>query len=340
MSKLISFAVPCYNSAEYMKQSIMSIVNGGEDVEIIIVDDGSKDDTLKIAKELEAEYPTIIKVVHQENGGHGDAVNTGLKNSTGKYFKVVDSDDKLGKNALVEVISFLKRVEEEGKNLDLLICNYVYDKVGEKHKKVMRYKRAMPNDRFFSWSDKIKLKESQYILMHSVIYRTEMLRKCKLELPKHTFYVDNIFVFHPLPYVQNMYYLDVNLYKYYIGREDQSVNEKVMISRLDQQIRVTKIMIDSYLNRPMDTPVRCSKYMAHYLDMMMCVSSILCILSGEDENLKKKEELWNHLKEKDIKLYKKLRHSFLGIGMNLPGKAGRSLSVKGYKVMQKIYKFN
>jgi len=137
-----------------------------------------------------------------------------------------------------------------------------------------------------------------------------------------------------------MYYLDVNLYKYYIGREDQSVNEKVMISRLDQQIRVTKIMIDSYLNRPMDTPVRCSKYMAHYLDMMMCVSSILCILSGEDENLKKKEELWNHLKEKDIKLYKKLRHSFLGIGMNLPGKAGRSLSVKGYKVMQKIFKFN
>ncbi|HAV90458.1 MAG TPA: glycosyl transferase, partial [Eubacterium sp.] len=92
--------------------------------------------------------------------------------------------------------------------------------------------------------------------------------------------------------------------------------------------------------RPMDTPVRCSKYMAHYLDMMMCVSSILCILSGEDENLKKKEELWNHLKEKDIKLYKKLRHSFLGIGMNLPGKAGRSLSVKGYKVMQKIFKFN
>ena len=87
MSKLISFAVPCYNSAEYMKQSIMSIVNGGEDVEIIIVDDGSKDDTLEIAKELEAEYPTIIKVVHQENGGHGDAVNTGLKNSTGKYFK-------------------------------------------------------------------------------------------------------------------------------------------------------------------------------------------------------------------------------------------------------------
>lgn len=340
MGKLISVAVPCYNSAEYMKNSIKSILAGGEDMEIIIVDDGSKDETLKIAEELQKEFPTIIKAVHQENGGHGDAVNTGLKNATGKYFKVVDSDDKLAKNALLEVIKFLKKVENEEKNLDMLICNYIYDKVDAKHKKVMRYKHALPEDRFFGWNDRIKLKESQYILMHSVIYRTELLKKCNLSLPKHTFYVDNIFVFHPLPYVKDMYYLDINLYKYFIGREDQSVNEKIMISRLDQQIRVTKIMIDSYLERPFDTPDRCSKYMAHYLDMMMCISSILCILSKEDENLKKKDELWAYLKGKDEKLYKKLRHSFLGIGMNLPGKFGRRVSIGGYKISQKIFKFN
>ena len=81
-------------------------------------------------------------------------------------------------------------------------------------------------------------------MMHSVIYRTQMLKDCALELPKHTFYVDNIYVYHPLPYVKKMYYLDVNFYRYYIGREGQSVQEKVMIGRIDQQLRVTKIIID------------------------------------------------------------------------------------------------
>ena len=82
--------------------------------------------------------------------------------------------------------------------------------------------------------------------MHSVIYRTDFLKLCQLRLPKHTFYVDNIYVYYPLPHVRKMYYMDVDFYRYYIGREDQSVNEKVMISRVDQQIFVTKSMIDMY----------------------------------------------------------------------------------------------
>ena len=85
--------------------------------------------------------------------------------------------------------------------------------------------------------------------MHSVIYRTQLLRDCHLVLPKHTFYVDNLFVYVPLPYVKTMYYLDVDFYRYYIGREDQSVNEKNMIKNIDQQIKVNKIMVDAYPNR-------------------------------------------------------------------------------------------
>ena len=91
--KLLSFAIPCYNSESYMRNCIESILPGGEDVEIIIVDDGSKDKTAEIADEYQKKYPTIVKAIHQENGGHGEAVNTGIKNATGLYFKVVDSDD-------------------------------------------------------------------------------------------------------------------------------------------------------------------------------------------------------------------------------------------------------
>ena len=132
--KLLTFAIPCYNSEAYMEKCIESLLPGGDDVEILIVDDGSKDDTLKIAKEYEEKYPTIVKAIHQENKGHGGAVNTGLAHATGLYFKVVDSDDWLNEEAFRKAIEVLKQCVRGPKTLDLLICNYVYEKVGAKQK--------------------------------------------------------------------------------------------------------------------------------------------------------------------------------------------------------------
>ena len=103
--KLISFAIPCYNSAAYMGKCIESILPAGDEVEILIVDDGSqKDNTLEIAKEYEQKYPTICKAIHQENGGHGEAVNTGLRNASGLYFKVVDSADWLDSEVVLDIM--------------------------------------------------------------------------------------------------------------------------------------------------------------------------------------------------------------------------------------------
>ena len=245
--KLLTVAIPCYNSQDYMEKSIRSALTGGDRVEVIVVDDGSKDNTLKIAKKYQEKFPDIVKVVHQENGGHGEAVNTGIKNATGLYFKVLDSDDCLGKKALAEVLDLLEDMVSKDAGLDMLITNFMYDKQGVKHKKIMKYKKAMPVGRMFGW-DELKFGTTQYLLMHSVIYRTKVLRECNMELPRHTFYVDNIYVFQPLPFVKNIYYLDVCLYKYFIGRDDQSVQESIMIKRLDQQYRVTRLMLEIYNN--------------------------------------------------------------------------------------------
>ena len=337
--KYISFAIPCYNSEAYMAQAIESILPGGKDVEILIVNDGSKDRTAEIGKEYEEKYPGIVKLINKENGGHGDAVNAGLSHASGKYFKVVDSDDWVDRISLMKILNVLKNFEEEEQEVDMLIANYVYEKVGMEHKKVIRYDNVLPENQILKWDEIGQFHIGQYILMHSVIYRTDMLKLCQLTLPKHTFYVDNIYVYYPLPHVRTLYYMNVDFYRYFIGREDQSVNEKVMISRIDQQIFVTKTMIDMYeLRRIQSKKLR--KYMLNYLAIMMTVSSILCIRSKKKENLEKKKELWQYLRQKDYGVFMKIRYGILGQTMNLPGRSGRKVSSMAYVVARRLIGFN
>ena len=337
--KLLSIGIPSYNSEGFMRKCIESLLPGGEEVEIIIVNDGSKDGTAAIADEYAEKYPTIVKAVHQENGGHGEAVNAGLRNATGLYYKVVDSDDWVNEEAYLAILKKLAELVKSGEMVDMFISNYVYEKEGKKRKKVMQYRTAFPTDKVFTWDDVKFLHVGQYILMHSVIYRTQMLKDCGLELPKHTFYVDNVYVYHPLPYVKKMYYMDVNFYRYYIGREGQSVQEQIMIGRIDQQIRVNKILIDDCdVWKIKNKKLR--NYMLSYLEIMMAVSSILAIKSKQPENLAKKKELWQYLKAKDVRAYKRIRRSIMGNTMNLPGEGGRKISVTAYKIAQMVVGFN
>lgn len=341
--KLLSVAIPCYNSENYMRKCVDSLLTGGEDVEIIIVDDGStKDRTGEIADEYAGKYPSIVKAVHQENGGHGAAVNKGLENATGLYFKVVDSDDWVKQEAYMQVLDALRRLAGGSRALDMMVCNFVYEKEGEKRKKVMHYRHILPKETIFTWEDCHHFTKGHYILMHSVIFRTRLLKESGLKLPEHTFYVDNLYVFEPLPYVKNMYYLDVNFYRYYIGRADQSVNEEVMISRIDQQIKVNKIMIDYLVEKKAELVKnkRQYQYMRNYLEIITTISSILLIRSGTEESLGKKKELWQYLKAKDKKLFVWMRNGIMGNAMNLPGRGGRKISVESYKICQKIFKFN
>lgn len=340
--KLLSIVIPSYNSEAYMKKCIESLLVGGEDVEIIIVNDGSKDRTGEIADEYEALYPNIVKAIHQENGGHGSAVNTGLAHATGLYFKVVDSDDWVKESAYNKILETLREFAGGSTVLDMLISNFVYEKEGAKKNKVMRYHHALPKDKIFTWNEVRHFHKGQYILMHSVIYRTKLLWECGLKLPEHLFYVDNLFVFEPLPYVRTMYYLDVNFYRYYIGREGQSVNEQVMISRIDQQIKVNKLMLDYFVEKKAEVAKhrKMRVYMVNYLEIITVISSILLIRAGTEESLEKKKELWSTIKQRDGLLYIRLRYGIMGNSMNLPGKGGRKISVEGYKLCQRFFHFN
>lgn len=335
--KALSIVVPSYNSEDYLDRCLATLLVGGEALEIIIVNDGSSDRTAEMADAYQQKYPTIVKAVHQENGGHGMAVNAGLAEATGHYIKIVDSDDWVDEEALKAILTLIEE-KLTSEPVDMIINNYVYEKVGARKKKSVHYSGVLPTNRTFTW-DEFDFPVGKYLLMHSIIYRTSLLKDCQLQLPKHTFYVDNLYAFEPLPHVKKMYYIDVDLYRYFIGRDDQSVNEKVMTERIDQQLYVNRRMVDFYTAQvELDQHTR--KYMRQYLEIITTVSSVLLIKEGSEENIAKKDALWAYIKEENATLYQELRRSVIGQSVNLPGKTGRYTVIGAYRLLRKIYGFN
>ena len=333
--KLISFTVPCYNSQVYMKKCIDSLLTGGRDVEIIIVNDGSKDGTLKLANEYKENYPDTVKVIDKENGGHGSGVNAGLKAAEGLYFKVVDSGDWLDTDALNELLGVIKLHLSEGRLPDLYVTNFIYDRVYDGTKHVSSYEKKMPQGKIFGWDGVKKFRFSHMMLMHALLYKRESLLKSGTRLPEHTFYVDNIFAYKPLPFMQTVYYLNVDLYHYFIGRADQSVNRKNIIARYEQQLLVMREMTDAYSwDEIKKMPKGLKNYMWHSLEVIMMTTLFFTCAEYSKERKENLKALWRHIKERDKKLYKKLRHGSYATAVNyLSWRLRGFVMSKGYDIL-------
>ncbi len=336
--KLLTFAVPCYNSEGYMRRCIDTLLTGGERVEIIIINDGSTDRTGEIAEMYAQAYPSIVRVIHQENQGHGQGVNAGLEHAKGIYYKVVDSDDWLDTEALEVVLKRMESWQINETSVDMLVCNYIYDHLNEGKQQQMHYRNVFENGSICNWQDIGTFLPTQYLIMHALIFKTEVLRKSGVQLPKHTFYVDNIFAYQPLPYVTNIFYLDVDLYHYFIGREDQSVNEKMLMKRIDQQIFVTKLVSECTDLSKIQEP-KLAAYMTRNISVMMAISSIHLLLIGDADAREKRRQLWEHMRKMDQKLYKTLRYKRLSGLTYLPGRVGDFATVTGYRLARKVLKF-
>jgi glycosyltransferase involved in cell wall biosynthesis len=339
--KLISFTIPSYNSEAYLHHAVDTILSGGEEVEILIINDGSKDGTAQIADKYAQEYPSIVRAIHKENGGHGSGVNRGVAEAKGLFFKVVDSDDWVDQKALRDLLDIIREHVTKGIEPDVYFTNFIYDHTQDNTKFVRHYRKKFPVDRFFDWSEAKNFYTSQLLLMHAIMYKTEILRKSQTILPEHTFYVDNYFAYKPLPYCKKLYYCDLDLYHYFIGRADQSVTVKNMTARYAQQIRVMKCIFDSYsYDEIMGMEKGLRNYMLHTVSAI-CMNTLMFCCSGGDEPERKEayREFWEHTLNKDPKLHKHLRTKGLPVTVCwMPWKLrGWSMFV-GYKVLCKVNK--
>lgn len=334
--KLLSVTVPSYNSQDYLENCIESLLPGGERIEIIIINDGSKDRTGEIADSYAAKYPTIVKAVHQENGGHGEGINQGLRHATGTYFKVVDSDDRLSTD-LNDFLDHLESLEAQG-GADLVVTNYFYvhtDGIGDRS---INYSNVL-KEGLHTWSDTKTFQIHQMLTIHSCTFRTETMRAHFQDLPKHTFYEDNLMVCQNLPHVEKLSYFNRDLYLYTMGREGQSVQRNTMCKRYAHQVLSTVLCFKSFhfddiANR------RLKRYLKHELFMMFGISILYTRMNKTKEADADMKKMWADCIAHDAKYGKHFRYRTPLLFLCIPGKFGQAFCNLIYSLAMKVVRYN
>ncbi|MBO5317451.1 MAG: glycosyltransferase family 2 protein [Oscillospiraceae bacterium] len=334
--KLLTVTVPCYNSQDYMEKCIESLLPGGDRVEIIIIDDGSVDATGAIADHYAQKYPHIVRVIHQENGGHGEGINQGLRHAAGIYFKVVDSDDVLSED-FPAMLDTLQRCEEQG-GVDLFVTNYYYvhtDGVGDRS---IRFANALPQNRIFTWRETKPFRIHQLLTIHGCTFRTEVMRKWTNPLPKHVFYEDNLMVCQTLPYVRRMYYRDMDLYRYWIGRPDQSVQREVMMKRSHHQVQVTQACFAACDPDRVHEP-QLKKYLRHELFILFGISILYTRLKDTERADEEVAQMWENCRRINEKWARYFEQKTPLRFLCVPGKAGRRFAHLIYRLANRVVRF-
>lgn len=240
---ILTVLVPVYNTEKYIEKCLLSIANSELEnlIEVIIVSDGSTDNSINIAKKIQKKYPKMFSIIEKENGGHGSTINVGIKNANGKYFRVLDSDDWFDKNEFSNFILKLSKC-----NSDLVVSNYSKEYVDDGLSEEIRFSQLQDSKEYNFKDFDLNLLNGDFFAMSTITYKTEILKKCKLELPEKTFYVDMIYDVFPILYVKTFTYFDCNVYKYYIGRAGQSVNTSSYARNHLNHNKVTHCLVDYY----------------------------------------------------------------------------------------------
>lgn len=235
--KILTISVAGYNIEKYIDKLMKSIEESKviDKLEVLIINDGSMDNTIDKAKYYEKLYPNNVRLIDKKNGGHGSTINTGILNATCKYFKAIDGDDWFDSNGLKDTVFLLEKIDS-----DLIINDFykIYEDDASSERITMN--NLLENQT-------LKLEESYKKLdglcYHNIIYRTDILKNNKIQLTEHSFYVDNEYVIYPLKYIKSIYYIPKPLYCYRLGRAGQSVS---IVSLQKNIMQLQNILIKLY----------------------------------------------------------------------------------------------
>ena len=313
--KILTVIVPVYNTEKYIKRCLDSLDNKeiNDKLEVLVVSDGSKDNAINIAKEYSKRLPDTFKIIEKENGGHGSTINKGLELATGKYFRVLDSDDWVDN---VNFVEFVKKLEDQ--DADLVVTDYSKEFIYEGKSEKIVYKNLEPNKKYIFDKFDLNILNGEYFVMATSTYKTEVLRKSNLKLMEKTFYVDMQYNVVPIPYVNSFVYFDLDIYRYFIGRLDQSVNTASFVKNHLNHDKVVKYLIDYYSNLTdiSDTKKEYIRIILKYI--LFTHYSIYCIyFKKKRQGYKLVKEFDKYLYNKNKELYDVSNISFIKIYRNL-----------------------
>lgn len=301
MEKILTISIAAYNVEKYLEETLKSLlVPNMEKLEVLIVNDGSKDNTEKIALEFEKKYPNTFKLINKQNGGYGSTINAGIKNARGKYFKQLDGDDWYNTNNLSKIIDKLETI-----NTDVVYTPYI---VVRENQNTTELVYNTENRKYENIDD--FLKNAAKISMHNLMYKTELLKSRNILIDENCFYTDTEYVVYPILYSKDITTISEPLYMYRLGIEGQSISYEGRIKHYKDHINVCNKLTNT-ISDFQNISKEKQKYLYEYISEMLatCIGGFLILLLPTKENYNKIIEFDNNIKEKNIDLYN-LMHKY------------------------------
>lgn len=332
MNKTLTITIPSYNVEKYIDKCVQSMLVESilDDIEILIVNDGSKDSTPQIALGYVEKYPQTVRLINKENGGHGSTINAGIREATGKYFKVVDGDDWLNTENLENFVQLLKERDE-----DVIASNFLC--IQDETYEVLAEKRVSADASLYGSVCDMDAGEVQEVIkMHGLTIRTSILKDNHITIDEHCFYVDCEYIAYPMPFVKSVYYDDAFIYMYRLGRNGQSMDIRSMQRNRAMHMKVLNSLLAFYDSLPEVTEEK-KVYIQKLIGQVMENQFQIYISMGTDKEIQSEAAAWDKellqkypgiaasTNKKSIQLLRKTNYSILPIG-SLVLKL-----VKGYK---------
>lgn len=293
MNKILTIVVPTYNAEKYLRRNLDSFCMSTilKDIEVLVVNDGSTDNSLTIAEEYAARFPDSYRVITKENRGHGSGINCGIQNASGFYFKVVDADDWVDQKSFCHLVEMLKK-----KKADVVYSGFLWvydhgDEAASRYRRKAEIKKPFKNVVFEKKYRFDAVAKDLYIKMHHMTIRTDILRKHQIKIDENCFYVDMEYVTFPIPYVQSICFMKEYVYMYRIGSQSQSVGIEKMQQNECDYTRVFHSLLNFYNGLGKTIPCTAAKkqYIAKIIARM--VAGKIKIMLSFPGNRKKKREL-------------------------------------------------
>jgi len=295
MNKILSIIIPTYNMEKYLRKCLDSLIVSDENMqllEVLVINDGSKDSSSLIAHEYEEKYPQTFRVVDKENGHYGSCINRGLKEATGKYVRILDSDDSYDTKNLSAYITKIANI-----NVDLIMSDF---DVVNNDTVVKKYRYNLPHEILTDFSE---MPPTIPMWMHAVAYRTEILKTMNYRQTEGISYTDQEWIFLPMSKVKSFWYFPHVVYKYSTGREGQTIDKEVFVKNIGQEVKGLFVMAEEYMQQIIPYSNPNIKYLqerlkyrmkAIYMSYLVRYSDKLPVseLQSVDTNLKEYPEIY------------------------------------------------